>query len=310
MINAVKLICPEADSFTCDVCDLQEVEQLASLFLDKFCAASVAKHPRMSTIAKVVQLKNEFISTLGIVNMNTVGTAAQQQQQQNAGEWSTYSSNGAYAAAALHEHTPSVPYSLPYLTSKLDSFIAISKIGLMTRASSILSHKTDSEQLIERTAEIVQYHFTQDERFELARLLIRKLDKENQFHCDVKNCQGNCGLHSVIGNDDADTVAAAASGNSFTIDDDAADPDDEGEGEGEDANIPVAVTSLGKPRTNVAGADEGSGSDARADKGVASHGEGEEYPGEDSSPDAGFVSVCPFTPELCPNSGCGVVYSR
>ncbi|RYH03770.1 hypothetical protein EON65_46965, partial [archaeon] len=49
---------------TCDHCDLQEVEKLSMLLLEKFTAATLRRFPRLLTRAKACSLKSEFISIL------------------------------------------------------------------------------------------------------------------------------------------------------------------------------------------------------------------------------------------------------
>ena len=59
----MSLIC-NLDSLTCDYCDLQEIDKISALFLDKLTIASINKHPRILTVQKMCQLKNEFLESL------------------------------------------------------------------------------------------------------------------------------------------------------------------------------------------------------------------------------------------------------
>jgi len=60
---SVSLIC-NVDNVTCDYCDSQEIDRLATLFLEKLCSASIAKHPRMISDLKINTLKNALINAL------------------------------------------------------------------------------------------------------------------------------------------------------------------------------------------------------------------------------------------------------
>jgi hypothetical protein len=59
----VNLICKVID-FTCDYCDLKEVEKLSDLFLEKFLSASIKRFPRNYTLSKMNNLKNFFLLAL------------------------------------------------------------------------------------------------------------------------------------------------------------------------------------------------------------------------------------------------------
>lgn len=52
--------------FTCEYADLQEVNRLASLFLEKLVAASIVKHPRMLNDLKIIALKNSLVDSLAL----------------------------------------------------------------------------------------------------------------------------------------------------------------------------------------------------------------------------------------------------
>jgi hypothetical protein len=58
-------IAPEA-TLTCSYCDLDEVEALSALLLEKLCEASAAKHPTKSSDVNTIALKNAMLTALDI----------------------------------------------------------------------------------------------------------------------------------------------------------------------------------------------------------------------------------------------------
>jgi hypothetical protein len=67
---AVKLISRDA-VLTCSYCDLEEVERLAALLLEKFCQASAFKHPAKNSDVKTIALKCRMMAVLDITNAAT-----------------------------------------------------------------------------------------------------------------------------------------------------------------------------------------------------------------------------------------------
>ena len=141
-----------AVSLTCSYCDFEEVESISQLLLDKLSLASALRHPAQNSETKTIAIKNKMLSSLELDNVNAKDN-----------------------------------YSYALIQGKLTTFVYQSKSTWST-ASSILSKDTPEETLTKRTAWLSQTHFTQDEGYELARLIIRLLDKSNVYHCDKKDC--------------------------------------------------------------------------------------------------------------------------
>ena len=109
---------------TCSYCDLQEVDRLASVFLDKLCSASLIKHPRLISDIKVNTLKNGLIDTIF--------------------QGPTRRSTGSI------EPTSSAVYSFEKLSRDLEDFVEEGKSAL-SMASSALSTGKQGEQSIRRS---------------------------------------------------------------------------------------------------------------------------------------------------------------
>lgn len=149
----VNSICPDC-SLTCEHCDLQEVEKLSSMFLDKLSTASALKHPWKNSDVKTIQLKDKFVHAMGL--------------QSDAGG-----------------------YSFDIINNRVDAFVNQSKNAWST-ASSMMGKENPQDILRRRTAELAQNYFSPDESSELARLVIRRFDNANLFHCDQVNCGKSC----------------------------------------------------------------------------------------------------------------------
>lgn len=197
LMCAAALICGSAalHRLTCEDCDLQEVERLANLFLDKLSAASAARHPRLNTIVKFAQLKSEFLGILGFSHEEEQPKHQQQQQQQQHQHQQQQRCGG---AAAGEDYASE--YSFDRVTNDLDALVGQSRAALLSRASSILSHSSADAALAARTAEIARLYFTADERRAVARLLIRSRDYSHRYHCDQPDCirTGQCPFRVVM----------------------------------------------------------------------------------------------------------------
>lgn len=152
----MKLLAPAAD-LTCTFCDFEEVEKLSALLLDKLALASALKHPTKNSEAKTVALKNRMMTELGLDAPDTEKES----------------------------------YQYHIVESLLTTFVNQSKSALSS-ASSMMASESHEEILRKRTAWLSQSYFTLDEAHEIARMIIRVLDRDNVYHCDQKNCAEEC----------------------------------------------------------------------------------------------------------------------
>jgi hypothetical protein len=143
----------DTSNFTCDHCDLQEVEKLARLFLDKLTAATINRHPRNICERKINLLKNEMMDIC-----RSVGTMR--------------------------------PYAYTKVSESLDVFISSCRTTL-SMASSVFIFNDATEHWAHRQQDIARY-FVTEERLEWAKLMIRNHDVECSYHCNVRNCGPSC----------------------------------------------------------------------------------------------------------------------
>jgi len=149
-----KLIAPAAE-LTCSYCDLQEVEKLSSLLLDKLCLSSALKHPSSNSRVKTIALKRSMMGLLDLSNPDAES------------------------------------YSYEMIETRMKALVSQSRSALST-ASSMMASDTVEETHRKRTAWIMQNYFTTDEANEIARLILRVRDRSNLYHCEVKNCGPEC----------------------------------------------------------------------------------------------------------------------
>lgn len=161
LCNTVNSIC-NTENFTCEYCDLQEIEKLALILLEKLCSASIIKHPRLINIPKIVNLKRKMIEDL---NLNVT------------------------------DSNKSFQYSFDNVVAVLDSYCS-SCNSTLSSVSSALSSESNFMTFSKRIAEISKNYFGIEERNELAKLIIRKYDNNNDYHCLSKNCGMTC-IYSV-----------------------------------------------------------------------------------------------------------------
>jgi hypothetical protein len=175
------------------------VDRLSTLFLEKLALASVIKHPRQLSEPKIVQLKNGLIGALGFLDkhersMSTSPTSpvpvtvllppSDKPTETGVDETSP-------PLALANDIPASFMYDLDSVVRKLDVFVNQSKTAL-SMASSVLSSASSSEMLSLRLVEISRLYFGDEERAELARLMIRKFDSLYEFHCEKLNCGTTC----------------------------------------------------------------------------------------------------------------------
>ena len=140
------------EPLTCDYCDLNEVERLASLLLDRFVRASLTRHPRHLTAAKANKVKNEFVEALGLTSDGIV------------------------------------QYSYEKMTQTLDKFVEAGKSSLSM--SSMMQTPVSVEDLFDRRLVEVAHEgiLEKGECIDLAKICLQRFDPEYNFHCDVLNC--------------------------------------------------------------------------------------------------------------------------
>lgn len=56
---------------TCSYCDLEEVERLAGLLLERLSQASANKHPHKNSDLNTVHMKNAMLTTLNVAHPDT-----------------------------------------------------------------------------------------------------------------------------------------------------------------------------------------------------------------------------------------------
>lgn len=141
------------EPLTCDYCDLDEVERLASLLLDKFVRASLVRHPHSFAGAKVNKLKNEFVEALGLTNGDLV-----------------------------------MQYSYENTEQILNKFVEMGKSSL-SMASLALGSSSLDDLYDRRLVEVVRGGaLDKGECIDLAKLFLQRFDPEYSFHCDTANC--------------------------------------------------------------------------------------------------------------------------
>lgn len=141
----------------CTYCDKEKVESLSLLLLHSLSASSSLKYPRHLNEAKINGLKTSLMQCL------CLGDAV--------GPDSNIS-------------------DLRSVERVLEDFARKGQDGL-SFLSAALSSQDKAESLSKRVHEISTTFFQESERVELAKLLIRKLDRTYDFHCDAINCEEN-----------------------------------------------------------------------------------------------------------------------
>jgi hypothetical protein len=193
---------------TCSYCDLEEVEKLGALLLDRLSLASAIRYPSKNSNVKTIGLKNRMLVALGF--LDTTGTVAPASSTSTSSNTSTAAGTGAGAGAgASTDATKTRPGSVPALllptaTIEQYSFGAVEDIlndfvnhckNAWSTASSMLSADEPEETLRKRSIQIAQTLLPADEAAEIARLLIRAFDRANAFHCERAQCGAECDFH-------------------------------------------------------------------------------------------------------------------
>lgn len=147
----------DCGAFTCDHCDMEEVERISAVLLQGLAAATLKAHPRSLTEAKCNKVKSLMLSALHLRG-----------DPISAGQFSTK-----IIASRLEEFTN-------------DAGSAWSSV------SGFLAGGSPLEMVGRRTADLAHAYFTHEERRVVAGLVIRKHDMNFQYHCDKANCGQSC----------------------------------------------------------------------------------------------------------------------
>lgn len=147
----------DCGAFTCDHCDLEEVERISAVLLQALASASLKAHPRNLTEAKVNKVKSQMLSAL-----------------QLRGD----------PIAAGH-------FSSKAIASRLEEF-SNEAGSAWSSVSGLLAGGSPLEMIGRRTADLAHAYFTHEERRLVAGLVIRKHDLSYQYHCDTAGCGQMC----------------------------------------------------------------------------------------------------------------------
>eukprot|EP01041_Mallomonas_annulata_P003979 gene3979-7930_t len=142
---------------TCDHIDLAERDRIAEKLLQVVSAVS-SRQGAHATEVGVNKLKNKLLEVLNL-NPNS-------------------------------ERMPIFNFH-----ARIDSFAETTNSmwrQASTSMSNAFTHNDRTETLSNHTAEISSLYFQSDERLELATILIRKHDTNNEFHCNKNNCGTSC----------------------------------------------------------------------------------------------------------------------
>jgi hypothetical protein len=83
------------------------------------------------------------------------------------------------------------------IMAKLNTFVSHSK-NILSSTSSLLASDSPEDILRKRIAWVSQTHFTRDEAGEIARLIIRVLDRGNVYHCERPHCGEECEFYHEL----------------------------------------------------------------------------------------------------------------
>ena len=140
------LIC--MGTFSCDWCDLQEIEKLSQLLLDKLAEASLVKYPSMNPW-NVFRLKSSLIEAIGLM---TVG------EEQ---AWYDYNT----------------------IVQRLNGYVQSMSKGMMRAIFG-----SEAKDSIGHRKTFLSTYFTPYERTELSKLTIRMFDQRFEYHCNRYSC--------------------------------------------------------------------------------------------------------------------------
>ena len=149
----------------CDHCDVGETDKVAQMLLEKLARASIMRHPRVLTAQSMNMLKNDFLQCV----LNPPGNV-----------YGNGSRRGHFFGDYSYE-----------ATSRMADDFCNGCAGIASFASSTLVDNPQGE-LNKRMDLLVKRYFLPLEARELAKLLLRRLDSEYRYHCDVVGCGDDC----------------------------------------------------------------------------------------------------------------------
>jgi hypothetical protein len=77
------------------------------------------------------------------------------------------------------------------IENRLNTFVNQSK-STLSSASSMMATDSAEETLRKRTAWVARTFFAPEEVYEVARLILRLLDRSNAYHCETAQCGAEC----------------------------------------------------------------------------------------------------------------------
>ena len=151
-------------SGTCDYCDLEEKERLSRKLLEAISVTSLAFDQKFLSEATLNHMKNRLMMSLEL---------------------------GASCS-------PSLDYDIAL--ERLTNFPKHALDGGKNRWVREVSEGGigEYEKITIRSAEINRFWFTQEERMEVAELLIQRHDHSNKFHCNTVMCGEQCEFAIVV----------------------------------------------------------------------------------------------------------------
>lgn len=192
------------EEITCDYCDLREIHRLSNLFLEKFCQATIAKHPRHLSLVKFNIIKNDFIKLLFSLSCLQNSTLNDSLEKKPEEEKLLFQYNYLDLEKILNQFVSSSMTTLSRASSLLSSRTRSASIRETSSASSepnVVSEEESSlpsqetpqnvydERVIEFNSKKSFLQFLSEERQEIAKLFIQKYDSPwNRFHCSEKQC--------------------------------------------------------------------------------------------------------------------------
>jgi hypothetical protein len=188
----VNLIC-DTKSFTCDHCDLQEIEKLYSLLLSKFTAASIRKFPRKANRVKMNTLINDFINWLQLSDNATPITINIEPSSTDGASTNSPTATPSVTAG----DAPSSPlskrgYQYEHVVEILDAFVQQSQTTL-SMASSMLSSQSHTETYQQdRQDDILSIYLPMFVWYQLITCYLRKFDSQYEYHCMDTHCGAKC----------------------------------------------------------------------------------------------------------------------
>mmetsp|Transcript_16013 Transcript_16013/g.24150 ORF Transcript_16013/g.24150 Transcript_16013/m.24150 type:complete len:305 (-) Transcript_16013:7-921(-) len=159
-------------SGTCDHCDSMHVDLLSDKLLEALTQTSLHEYPGESPPAPATnRLKDLLMETLGL--------------------------------ASISER-----FDMKHVHHVLDKFLTLvlNKKSAWSKAASIFGGEYSPEQLPQRAKELDRDAFTSEERREIAKLLIRKYDTDNEYHCEESRCGSSCVFAPYYCNNDGCTA--------------------------------------------------------------------------------------------------------